>query len=58
MGMQVRQVARMLLECFVKGQLRLSTPEPISHSGAWHHVKLPPNRVFFSKSDLYRRTYL
>lgn len=43
-GMQVRQVARMPLECFVNGQLCLSTSEPISHSKVWHHAKpLPPN---------------
>ena len=52
--MQVRQVAREPLECFVNGQLCLSTSEPISHSKVWHHAKLPPNpflcRVFFLKS--------
>lgn len=42
-GMQVRQVAKMPLEHFVKGQMCLSTSEPISHSKVWHHVKLPPN---------------
>lgn len=45
-GMQVRQVAKTPLECFVNGQLCMSTSEPISHSKVWHHVKPPPNHSF------------
>ncbi len=57
-GMQVRQVARKPLECFVNGQLCLSTSEPILHSKVWHHAKLPPNHscvmcFFFLKRTLY-----
>lgn len=42
-GMQAGQVAKTPVECFVNGQMCLSTSEPISHSKVWHHVKLPPN---------------
>lgn len=45
-GMQVSQVAKMPVECFVNGQLCMSTSEPISHSKLWHHVKPPPNHSF------------
>lgn len=58
-GMQVRHVARKPLECFVNGQLCLST-EPISHSKVWHHVKLPPNHscvMCFEKGPV-QHTYL
>lgn len=54
-GMQVSQVAKMPVECFVNGQLCMSTSEPISHSKLWHHVKPPPNHSFVMRFKKQKR---